>query len=79
MKKVYLLLGGGAVVASNPEEFLEKMMNISPFHSGTKQAYMTAVSDRCWLYDESIIRTTKADLFLQDLQANDFITAIKTN
>lgn len=79
MTKVYFFAGGGLVTASDPDQFVIAMHRSSrkPMHSDLR--YMQEVSERCYLYNESYIRTTNASDFLQDLIDNDFVFVVNTN
>ncbi len=79
MTKVYFFAGGGLVTASDPAQFVSAMRAISRNPAESDLRYMQDVSERCYLYNDSYIRTTTADNFLQDLIDNDFVFAVNTN
>jgi hypothetical protein len=79
MRKVYFFAGGGLVTASTADEFVTAMRNDSRALRDTNLRYMQDVSERCYLYNESYIRTTSTDDFLQDLIDNDFVFVVNTN
>jgi len=78
-KDCYLLLGGGSLSASSAPEFVYQMRDMSRNKSDSIQDFMDQVSDRCWLYSESIVRTDSCEHFLSDLIKNDFVVRIKFN
>ena len=78
-KNCYLLLGGGSINASSAPEFVYRMRDMSFYRGDSLIDFMEEVSDRCWLYSESIIRTDSCDHFLADLIRNDFVVQIKFN
>lgn len=77
--KVYFFAGGGLVTASNSDQFVQAMRRASRKPSDSDLRYMQDVSERCYLYSDSYIRTTSTDDFLQDLIDNDFVIVINTN
>lgn len=80
MRKAYLLLGGGYFSAANPTEFVQNMRSKSLFdRSKNNEQYMKAVSERCWLYDQSVICSNNEAQFLQDLLDNDFVISVDIN
>jgi hypothetical protein len=79
-KKIYLFSGGGFVIASNPDEFVDKMNKSSLFGSSdSAQDFMTNVSTRCALQNGSKISTLTPEWFLEDLISAEFVTAIPLN
>ena len=77
--KVYFFAGGGLVTASDPDEFVKLMRLSSRNPRDSDLQYMQDVSERCYLYNDSYIRITSTDAFLQDLIDNDFVFEIKKN
>jgi hypothetical protein len=79
-KRIYLFSGGGFVIASSSDEFLDKMRKSSLFgHTDSATEFMINVSNRCLLQNGSKISTQTPDWFLQDLISAEFVTAIPVN
>jgi hypothetical protein len=76
---IYFFSGGGLVTAYSSTEFVKNMRLSSKRHADTDLRYMQDVSERCYLYNDSYIRTTSTDDFLQDLITNDFVYELSTN
>jgi hypothetical protein len=68
--------GGGFVIADTADQFACRMRKSSRTLSKNVPEFMRQVSDRAWLYDNSVVRFDTADNFLQDLIASEIVVAI---
>ena len=53
--------------ADNPTELVERMRDANPYPGETAQTFMDAYAHRMKLWDKSVIRTTSAVEFVEDL------------
>ena len=73
---IYLMQGGGFVIADTADLFVCRMRKSSRTPSQNVPEFMRQVSDRAWLYNQSSIRFDTADNFLQDLIASEIVVSI---
>ena len=73
---IYLMQGGGFVIADSADQFVCRMRKSSRTPSQNVPEFMRQVSDRAWLYNQSSIRFDTADNFLQDLIASEIVVSI---
>jgi hypothetical protein len=73
---IYLMQGGGFVIADTADQFACRMRKSSRTPSQNVPEFMRQVSDRAWLYNQSSIRFDTADNFLQDLIASEIVVSI---
>ncbi len=73
---IYLMQGGGFVIADTADQFVCRMRKSSRTPSHNVPEFMRQVSDRAWLYNQSSIRFDTADNFLQDLIASEIVVSI---
>lgn len=73
---IYLMQGGGFVIADTADQFVCRMRKSSRTPSKNVPEFMRQVSDRAWLYNQSSIRFDTADNFLQDLIASEIVVSI---
>lgn len=77
---LYLLIDGHCLMADGPTDFVNRMRAMSrSTREDTSKDFKESVSNRCFIYDESIIRTDTDQEFLDDLIANNFVLKINLN
>ena len=74
---IYLMQGGGFVIADTAEQFACRMRKSSRTSSNNVPEFMRQVSDRAWLYNNSYVRSDTVDNFLEDLIASEIVVLIK--
>lgn len=75
--KTYEMRGGGTVSGDNAREVLDAIRNSSYDPEADLGAFVRELSERCKIYDGSIIRTTSDEDTLADLISSGFLTEKK--
>jgi len=76
MRKHYILLGGGFINASSPQEFVTQLRAMSYKPSIDDETFMRQVSQRCRVQSGAHIRNTSPEDFLTDLISHDYVYPI---
>ena len=72
----YITLDGKNFNAGTPRDLVKKLRAASIFGSESVESYMRETAARCLKYNGSVVRTSSAEEFLEDLLRGGFLLPV---